>query len=248
MLKKAFKEFNKFAANYDIKNPKIKYKYDHSLRVMNMSGKIAQSLNLNNEDVNLAKIIGLLHDVGRFEQAKRFDSFLDHETVDHGDLGAEMLFKERLINKFIDARKYDTIIKKAIINHNKFKIEENLSEKEKLHSLIIRDADKLDILNAVTKGYLNYLKKEKTELDNKISDKVYKSFINKKTILNEYKKTDLDNQISRISLIFDINFKYSMQIIKTNNYIEKLIGQIDNNDSKINTIKEITRNYINSKL
>ena len=39
---------------------------------------------------------------------------------------------------------YDNIIKKAIYNHNKYKIEENLNDVELLHRKIIRDADKLD--------------------------------------------------------------------------------------------------------
>ncbi len=60
-----------------------------------------------------------------------------------------MLFEENLIKNFIEDDKYDYIIKTAVLNHNKGKIDEGLSEKEMLFSKIIRDADKLDIINNI---------------------------------------------------------------------------------------------------
>ena len=55
-----------------------------------------------------------------------------------------MLFEKCMIRKFIEDNQYDGIIKKAIENHSKLKIEENLDERTLLHSKIIRDADKID--------------------------------------------------------------------------------------------------------
>ena len=37
--------------------------------------EICRRMALSPEDTELAKIIALLHDIGRFEQLKRFDSF-----------------------------------------------------------------------------------------------------------------------------------------------------------------------------
>ena len=42
------------------------------------------------EDVELAELIGLLHDIGR-EQIRRFHSF-EPGTMDHAVFGAELLF------------------------------------------------------------------------------------------------------------------------------------------------------------
>ena len=61
-----------------------------------------------------------------------------------------------MIREFVLNNEYDSIIYKAIKNHNKYKIEEGLSEKEKLYSKIIRDADKIDIINIFTTRELNY--------------------------------------------------------------------------------------------
>lgn len=40
-----------------------------------MQQKNAEGLKLSEEDCKLAQVIGLLHDIGRFEQLKRYDSF-----------------------------------------------------------------------------------------------------------------------------------------------------------------------------
>ncbi len=59
--------FEKYVKNYDMKDPDILYKYKHSYRVMALSEYLADKLNLSQIDKDLAKIIGLYHDIGRFE-------------------------------------------------------------------------------------------------------------------------------------------------------------------------------------
>ena len=63
---KAEKEFILYSQKFDLKNENIKMKQLHSIRVMKICEKIAKEINLNKEEINLAKLIGLLHDIGRF--------------------------------------------------------------------------------------------------------------------------------------------------------------------------------------
>lgn len=142
-LKYAKDEFLNYTKNYDLSNENIKRKQDHSLRVMQISENIAKSLNLTEEEVILAMLIGLLHDIARFEQYTQYQTFNDSISFDHGDYALKILEKD--IRKYIDTNEFDEIIKKSIKNHNKLYIEEGLSDKEKLFAKIIRDADKLDI-------------------------------------------------------------------------------------------------------
>ena len=86
-LDKTKSEFIKYTNNYDAENPHIFRKIGHSIRVMEISREIAKSLNLTEEQVDLATLIGLLHDIARFEQMKRYGTFKDKLSVDHGDLG-----------------------------------------------------------------------------------------------------------------------------------------------------------------
>ena len=143
------KYFDEYVFNYDMQDPDINYKYYHSYRVMDIMEKLAIKLNLPKKDIELAKIIGLLHDIGRFEQDKLYNSFKDNK-MDHGDYGIEVLNKTNIIkNTNIDSSDY-IVVYKAIKNHNKFEIQENLSERELLFSKLIRDADRIDILRVLS--------------------------------------------------------------------------------------------------
>ena len=70
-------KFKDYVNGFDINNEKIMLKYYHSLEVANISYEIANRLNLKEEDKKLAKLIGYLHDIGRFEQVTTTNSFND---------------------------------------------------------------------------------------------------------------------------------------------------------------------------
>ena len=57
----------------------------------------AQRLGLNQEQVNLATAIGLLHDIGRFEQVRLYHTFNDGKSVNHAEIGVKILFEDGLI-------------------------------------------------------------------------------------------------------------------------------------------------------
>ena len=142
-IEKAKKAFIKYTENYDLKVEAIERKQKHSLRVMELSTKIATELKLSQDEINLATLIGLLHDIARFEQYTQYKTYRDVDSFDHGDYGVKILNED--IRNYIDTDEYDKIIKCAVKNHNKYKIEEGLSEKERLFCKIVRDTDKLDI-------------------------------------------------------------------------------------------------------
>lgn len=64
----AKKRFAKYVVNYDTNIGAIKLKIVHSYEVVNNMQYLCQKLNLNQEDSQIALIIALLHDIGRFEQ------------------------------------------------------------------------------------------------------------------------------------------------------------------------------------
>ena len=183
--KKAFKEYVK---NYDPEDKKIMLKIKHIERVANLSKKMAEELNLSEEDTQLAELIGLLHDIGRFEQIRLYHTFVDRKSVNHGELGAKILFEDGLIRNFIETNEFDEIIKKAIINHNRGRIEEGLTERELLHAKLVRDSDKTDIFYILITG------EEKTiwETDNMnnetITEEIFREFIEDKNILYPIEK------------------------------------------------------------
>ena len=118
-LQYAKKAFENYLNDYDPKNEKIKLKIVHTYGVMECSKKITEDMKLSAEDCELAQIIGLLHDIGRFEQLKCYNSF-EPETMDHAAFGVRILFEERLIRRFVEEDKWDEIIKTAIGHHSDY--------------------------------------------------------------------------------------------------------------------------------
>ena len=100
--KNVINAFAEYVRNYDPSDEKIKLKIDHTYRVAGLCQRIAESLGLSESDVDIAWLLGMLHDIGRFEQIRRFGTFNDAKSVDHAEFGADLLFKEGLIRKFAE--------------------------------------------------------------------------------------------------------------------------------------------------
>lgn len=253
-ITKAKKAFKEYIQNYDINNPKVKLKIAHIERTANIARKTAESLNLEKEDIELAELIGLLHDIGRFEQIKRYNTFVDHLSENHAELGVNILFKENLIRKFIEDDKYDRIIELAIINHNKDKndITKNTTEKEDLHIKLIRDSDKTDIIYLLTFEDKKAAW-EKEDLSGEVfTEEIYREFIEDKTIFYPNMQTYADRLIGHFAFAYDFNYQYGLKIIYNNKYYTKIYNRFNFNNKKteeeFKNIYEITINYIKERL
>lgn len=95
------KTFQEYTDRYDSANPKIKFKIDHTYRVANLCEQIAQSLELSAAEVDLAWLSGMLHDVRRFEQLRRYNTFSDAQSIDHARFAVELLYDEGLIADYV---------------------------------------------------------------------------------------------------------------------------------------------------
>lgn len=243
-LEKAKEEFIKYTENYDLTNDKIKGKQIHSLRVMEISKQIVERLGLSQEDVELATLIGLLHDIARFEQYTLYNTFRDLESIDHGDLGEEILQKD--IRKYIENNQYDNIIMKAVKNHNKYRIEEEITEKEELFAKIVRDSDKIDIFY---ESVVMFWKGKEEQVEKSIiSKETTEQFENFVQIKRKKEESAIDNVIRVIAFIFDMNFKPSFQILKEEDYINKILNRYDFKDEytkqKVEEIRKIANEYV----
>ena len=248
---KAKKEFKEYVKNYNPEDAKIKIKISHIERVSQIAKKLAEDLNLSQEDAKLAELIGLLHDIGRFEQIKKYNTFLDKDSVNHAEYGVKILFEDGLIRKFIKEEKYDKIIKLAILNHNKIEIEEGLTEKEKIHAKIIRDADKMDIFYILTIADKEEIWNNKDLSDEKLTDEVYKEFVEDKFVNFKSMKTGVDLLAAHFSYLFNLYFKESIKIIYDKDYLKKLYNRFKFNDQqtkeKMEELYQITQKYLEEK-
>lgn len=248
----AFKEYLK---DFNLEYGKNELKVRHTYGVVNASEYISKKLLLDDEDIELAKLIALLHDIGRFEQIKNFDCFIDNKTADHAILGNEILFKNNLIRKFIKDEQYDNIISIAILNHNRLAIQNNLSDKELLHAKIIRDADKIDNFRVkATDDFENIIDNASKEIleNDTISDKIFNNFMNDKVIVRDDRKTYMDFWVSYIAFIYDFNYLYGLEYIYEKNYINTIVDRLEykniDTKQKMQKIKEHALKYIENKI
>lgn len=250
----AFKDFiNEYEDKSDLG---FELKIVHTYHVAENAKKIAQELKLSKEDIELAELIGILHDIGRFEELK-ITKELNSVKFDHAGHGSKMLFEEDMIRKFIEDSQYDNIIKKSIENHSRLEIEENLEERTLLHSKIIRDADKIDNYRVkkdekVEAIFPKRVNKIEDMEESKISDKVYNTILDKKCVDIHDRVTPLDFWVCILAFTFDLNFDVSYKIVKENDYINVLIDRFKYKDietkSRMENIRKIINEYIDEKI
>lgn len=221
---RAHRAFEEYLEEYDRTDEKIRLKIVHTYCVVECAEEIARRMGLPGEDVELARIIGLLHDIGRFEQIRLYDSF-QPDTMDHAAYGAELLFGEKnMIRRFLIEDDYDEIIHIAIAKHSDFALEGVTDERTLLHSRLIRDADKLDNCRVKLEediGILLGAPEEKAGAGF-ISPKVWQACLEQRSVLSADRVTTVDYWASYLAQYFDVNFPETFAIIREHNYFPRI--------------------------
>ena len=219
----------------------IKLKEDHTRRVIKEIFDIGKALELNSDELHLAEIIALLHDIGRFEQYARYKTFVDRKSEDHAKLGVKILKEDDVLNEFTESIK--SLILRTILYHNRAKLPENETETCLFFTKLLRDADKLDIWKVVTDYYQqkNGRRNGAIELDLPdtpgFSEEVYQDLMNRRIVDIKHVKNLNDFKLLQIGWIFDINFDITMQTIKSRRYLE-MIREVLPKSKKIQIIFE----------
>lgn len=248
--KNVINAFAEYVRNYDPSDEKIKLKINHTYRVAGLCQRIAESLGLSEPDVDIAWLLGMLHDIGRFEQIRRFGTFNDVQSVDHAEFGADLLFKEGLIRKFAEGyyeecelarsgneeaeqiiknnehhNKDTGLIEMAIRQHNKYRVKEDLTERQRMFCDILRDADKVDIFKVNADIPMEIIYDVTTEelKNGVITKEVLESFYKKETVLKSVRRSAVDNIVGHISLLFELVYKESYRQAKEQGYVYKLL-------------------------
>ena len=208
--------------------------------------ELAKVLNFSKHDAELAEIIGLFHDVGRFRQYSIYKTFNDADSEDHADLGIKVI-EELDFFKKISNEDYE-IVKFAIQQHNKKIVAPCNDERKILFAKVIRDADKLDIYR-VLEPFLaqenadkmpNFIK-GKTRAD--VSPDFAENFVAGKQADYNKIRTNGDRKIVRLMWVYDINFAWTMKKIVERGYIEKIVQNLPQDEKIAEGVKRL-RDYV----
>ncbi|MDR0477819.1 MAG: HD domain-containing protein [Desulfobulbaceae bacterium] len=120
----------------------MRLKYQHTCRVLANAQEIVASEAFSHRLDRAVLLAALYHDVGRFEQYLRHRTFNDRVSCNHAIAGVRVINQEGCLN----SEECRSLIAAAVALHNRFALPAHLPEAVRRITLVVRDADKLDIL------------------------------------------------------------------------------------------------------
>ncbi|MFZ5646162.1 MAG: HD domain-containing protein [Bacillota bacterium] len=205
----------------------VTFKEHHTGRVCGNIVRIAGSLDLPDEDILLAEAVALLHDVGRFRQYHVYRTFNDRRSENHALLGVKEIEKSGVLNSLASGEK--DIITTAVKYHGSFNLPEDLKSRTLLFTRLIRDADKLDILDTFTSYYCRENRDPDPVIESGLPDTPGCSPVLVENLLRgegcNYGdvRNFNDRKLLLLSWVYDINFSHTLSEIIQNGYIKTLI-------------------------
>ncbi len=224
---KVNRAFAEYAAGYDADNIKIRLKIDHTYRVASFAERIAKSLNLDEADANFAWLSGMLHDIGRFEQLRRYGTFVDRRSVDHAELGADILFADGLIDRFMDTEgipERRAMLETAIRLHNKLALTEDLDDQTRMFSNILRDADKCDIFRVLTEPPFDERNRKIAESTDPAREEVMQYVRKHQCVPRNTEYTAFEGLMSQCCMAFELVYPESRRIVKEQGFLDTLLN------------------------
>ncbi len=218
--------FQEYVSDFDSSEGMIRLKIIHTYRVAELCEQIAQSISMSREECDIAWLLGMLHDLGRFVQIREYGTFDDLRSINHALGSIRVLFEEGYMRRFMDDESYDEIIDTAIRHHNAFRLPTELDPKVRCFCDILRDADKIDILRINTELPKEdiYGKDIGLATTQSVSPAVYEEFMSESAILRKNIVNQIDRIISHASLAFELVFDISRNIVKDNGYLQKMLA------------------------
>jgi len=206
----------------------IRLKEEHTLRVLENAIRIATWLGCTYEQIQGIKMAALLHDVGRFQQFQTYRTFNDALSVNHAQLGLEVLEESGILMRAGLSDKEQDIVRQAVLYHNRRHLPLGAIEDWLMPAKIIRDADKLDIFSMLVTKDKNTKIPPSLELQdaNLYSVKIVEDILQGKIVEYPDIKTGNDLMLFRLSWIYDIYFSYSFSYILERGYLDQLIAML----------------------
>jgi putative nucleotidyltransferase with HDIG domain len=236
--------FLRYAEQYDMQNILIRHKVEHTIRVAELSGRYAKALGMVGEDTDFAWFLGLLHDIGRFEQARRYGTFVDSQSADHAELSADILFQEELIDRFPKEGlpgDWRIIAETAIRLHNKLTLPETLDSRTRRFAEILRDADKTDIFRVIAsipfEDRVGSSRASFTETE-EASPEVMACVLEHRCVPSGIRHSRFEGHISHCCMAFELVFEISRRTVKEEGWLGMLLAETDAEGKQIWTDRQ----------
>ncbi len=125
--------------------PMMRLKRIHTEHVVENARRIAEGEGFDAETSRACCAAALLHDTGRYEQLKRYNTFRDSDSVDHAVFSHDIV-KEK---GWLDGDPQREAVLTAVLVHNRRDVPDDLDPLTEAAVHTVRDADKLDIFRVL---------------------------------------------------------------------------------------------------
>ena len=234
--------FKSYTDAYDATNPRIALKIEHTYHVAEACDAVAREQGWSSEDIDLAWLCGLLHDMGRFEQLRRYNTFIDAQSVSHAALSVSVLFDEGRIRDYLDDTNADSLLRAAVEWHSAFRLPDGLDERTQRFCQILRDADKIDILRVNVETPMEEIYNVTTAQlrQSPVTPAVMDAFYEHHCVLHSLKKWPADNAVGHASLVFELCYPESLRIVDEQGWLWRLLAFKTDNPDTARAFEKIT--------
>ncbi len=247
--------FSEYCKSFHFSDPgdqkNIRLQEEHTAHVCRNIIKIGLEVPLRPNELLLAETVALFHDVGRFPQYKRYRTFRDSESENHGALGAKTLESQHVLGVLPEAEQ--RLILQAVKYHNAFKLPSGQTDDTIFFLKMIRDADKLDIWRV----FIEYYESSEIERASAValgfpdlpgySDEVLAFIYNRQIAPLAKAGTLNDYKLVQLSWVFDLNFVTSFMILEERKYIVRIASHLPDTED-IRNVVTFLKGYVQEKL
>jgi hypothetical protein len=249
LLKRWFADYcATFTMPSEVDQRNIAIKREHTHQVCLNSIRIAEDLELDQQDTRLSEAIALFHDVGRFPQYQRHKTFDDSISVNHAVLGSKVLLENNVMGG-LSQHERDMIVRSVTL-HNVFTLPEGLDKRALLFARLIRDADKLDILRVV----IEYFEQDEgsraeavalglPDVPEGYSPAVLACLVRGEMARKDALTTLNDFKLLQLAWLYDLNFACSLRMVVERDYIRKISKMLPRTEEITRAI-EIVRGHV----
>jgi len=218
-------------------------KYEHTLLVVKNNSLLCDSISIDSELRCLSEVVALLHDIGRFEQFRKYKTFADRHSVNHAVFGVQLIDKYDVLKEL--SVENQQLVKNSILHHNVTLLPSGLSDTQKLLCQLIRDSDKLDIYRIVSEHYKCPDPRDREIIGigvsegTTISNEIISAICAKKSVDYSQMKSMNDFKLVQLGWVFDLNFPMSIFLITDRKHFYDIRETLPNHEGISAAIKVI---------
>lgn len=178
----------------------------------------------------LARLAALYHDVGRFEQYRRYATFHDKKSENHAKLGVKALRQSDLIADLPDeARRF---LQTVVVLHNRRFLPTGIAPDVRFVTRVVRDADKVDIMRVMVEHFTApdpadpVVTLHVQEHPTKYTESLYEAIMAGRS--GDYTAMRWTNDFKLLILgwIFQLNFRASLDMVRERNLAQRMLESL----------------------